>query len=286
MASVEDIDKGMKLGCSHPMGPLTLPISPGSTPPTTSPRSCSRSSARPDYAPPPLLKRMVLPGHLGRKSGAGVLRVLIGGQLIRLVCWRASWARIRTCDGLGEDPGREGLLRTPKVAQAWQYLTSGYRVDVGELVNGALFAREYSEIVAVKNIQFFSLCEHHLLPFSASATSATFPNGRVIGLTKIPRIVDMFARRLQVQERLTQQIAEDAQRRARGRAAWPSSWRPPPVHDDARRGEAAPSPSTARCSVVSTRTPGRVTQFFKSFRHRMHGPGVGEFLPAPTPVED
>jgi GTP cyclohydrolase I len=113
---------------------------------------------------------------------------------------------------LGEDPLREGLLRTPlRAEKALRYLTSGYTTDVDEIVNGALFRVEYDEMVIVKDIEFFSLCEHHLLPFYGKAHVAYLPNGRVIGLSKIPRMVDVFARRLQVQERMTQQIAESLQ---------------------------------------------------------------------------
>jgi GTP cyclohydrolase IA len=113
---------------------------------------------------------------------------------------------------LGEDPRREGLLRTPvRAEKALKYLTSGYTTDIAKVVNGALFAVEYDEMVIVKDIEFFSLCEHHMLPFYGKAHVAYLPNGRVIGLSKIPRVVDMFARRLQVQERMTQQIADGLQ---------------------------------------------------------------------------
>ena len=110
---------------------------------------------------------------------------------------------------LGEDPKREGLVRTPERAEkALKYLTSGYETNVEELVNGAIFAEKCDEMVLVKDIEFFSLCEHHMLPFYGKAHVAYLPNNKVIGLSKIPRIVDMFARRLQVQERLTQQVAQ------------------------------------------------------------------------------
>ena len=110
---------------------------------------------------------------------------------------------------LGEDPGREGLIRTPKrVQKALTFLTSGYRADVDEVLTGALFSVDYSEMVIVRDIDFYSLCEHHLLPFFGKCHVAYIPNGRVIGLSKIPRLVDIFARRLQLQERMTNEIAE------------------------------------------------------------------------------
>jgi GTP cyclohydrolase I len=113
---------------------------------------------------------------------------------------------------LGEDPARDGLERTPlRAEKALRFLTSGYTTDLETIVNGALFDVEYDEMVIVKDIEFFSLCEHHLLPFYGKAHVAYLPSDKVIGLSKIPRIVDMFARRLQVQERLTQQIAETIQ---------------------------------------------------------------------------
>jgi GTP cyclohydrolase I len=112
-------------------------------------------------------------------------------------------------DQLGEDGSREGLVRTPERAEkAFRFLTSGYETDVASIVNGALFTVEYDEMVIVKDIEFYSMCEHHLLPFYGKVHVAYLPNKRVIGLSKLPRIVDVFARRLQVQERLTQQIAQ------------------------------------------------------------------------------
>jgi GTP cyclohydrolase IA len=114
--------------------------------------------------------------------------------------------------GLGEDPGREGLLHTPeRVEKALAFLTSGYRVDIRKLINGALYDVKYDEMVVVKDIEFFSMCEHHMLPFYGKMHVAYLPKNKVIGLSKIPRIVDAFARRLQIQERLTQQVAETIQ---------------------------------------------------------------------------
>ncbi|MBL6750369.1 MAG: GTP cyclohydrolase I FolE [Nevskia sp.] len=110
-------------------------------------------------------------------------------------------------EALGEDPAREGLANTPKrAATAMAFLTQGYRQDIDEIVNNAIFATTNSEMVIVKDIELYSLCEHHLLPFIGRAHVAYLPDGKVIGLSKIPRIVDMYARRLQIQENLTQQI--------------------------------------------------------------------------------
>jgi GTP cyclohydrolase I len=117
---------------------------------------------------------------------------------------------------LGEDPHREGLAKTPKrVEKALRFLTSGYHADVDHVLNGALFTVDYSEMVIVRDIDFYSLCEHHLLPFFGRCHVAYIPNGRVIGLSKIPRLVDIFARRLQLQERMTNEIAETIREKIR-----------------------------------------------------------------------
>lgn len=113
---------------------------------------------------------------------------------------------------LGENPDREGLLKTPeRVAKALQFLTSGYHQDAAKILRGAMFKEDYSEMVLVKDIELYSMCEHHMLPFFGKAHVAYIPNGHIVGLSKIPRIVDVFARRLQVQERLTQQIIDSIQ---------------------------------------------------------------------------
>jgi GTP cyclohydrolase I len=114
---------------------------------------------------------------------------------------------------LGEDPEREGLVNTPeRVHKAYKFLTKGYQEDPDALLKGALFTVSYDEMVIVKDIEMFSLCEHHMLPFFGKVHVAYIPNGRVIGLSKIPRLIEVFSRRLQIQERLTTQIAETIQR--------------------------------------------------------------------------
>jgi GTP cyclohydrolase I len=112
-------------------------------------------------------------------------------------------------EALGEDTTREGLVRTPeRVEKALRFLTSGYQADIGKIVNGAVYEVKYDEMVIVKDIEFFSMCEHHMLPFYGKVHVAYIAKNKVIGLSKLPRIIDMFARRLQIQERLTQEIAQ------------------------------------------------------------------------------
>lgn len=119
----------------------------------------------------------------------------------------------RMLDAIGEDPTRQGLLNTPaRYSKALRFLTSGYNMDPRELIGEALFDEAGGDLVCVRDIEFFSLCEHHMLPFFGRAHVAYIPNGKVVGLSKIPRLVDVFARRLQVQERLTREIAEEIQK--------------------------------------------------------------------------
>jgi len=114
---------------------------------------------------------------------------------------------------IGEDTNRQGLQKTPiRVARAYEFLMQGYQKDIDEIINGAIFEEKYDEMVIVKDIDFYSMCEHHLIPFYGKIHVAYIPNGKIIGLSKIPRIVEVFARRLQVQERMTQQIADTLER--------------------------------------------------------------------------
>jgi len=135
----------------------------------------------------------------------GVVKVFEPGKAVQPIAPLISGV----LDALGEDTKRDGLLRTPeRVEKALRFLTSGYSIDVKKLVNDAIFEVKYDEMVIVKDIEFFSMCEHHMLPFYGKMHIAYIAKSRVIGLSKLPRIVDVFARRLQIQERLTQQVAE------------------------------------------------------------------------------
>src|SRR3954454_1597467 len=148
------------------------------------------------------------------KTNKGVVKVMQSGRTARKDSKPGDIADMvhSILENLGEDPEREGLQRTPMRAEkALKFLTSGYETDLSSIVNGALFDVEYDEMVIVKDIEFFSMCEHHMLPFYGKAHVAYLPGEKVIGLSKIPRLVDMFARRLQVQERLTQEIADTLQ---------------------------------------------------------------------------
>jgi GTP cyclohydrolase I len=149
-------------------------------------------------------------------SGNGETELQAAERRMRSIpkCGAAKLARLEETflnllEAIGEDPKREGLVRTPsRAARAFEFLTNGYRQDVDEVVNGAIFSSDASEIILVKDIELYSMCEHHLLPFIGRAHVAYIPNGKVIGLSKVARIVDVFARRLQIQEQLTVQIAD------------------------------------------------------------------------------
>jgi GTP cyclohydrolase IA len=151
-----------------------------------------------------------------KPSGNGETELQAAERRIRSLpkCGAAKIARMETVfrdllEAIGEDPQREGLLRTPiRAAKAFEFLTNGYRQNLDEVVNGAIFTSDASEIILVKDIELYSMCEHHLLPFIGRAHVAYIPNGKVIGLSKVARIVDVFARRLQIQEELTVQIAD------------------------------------------------------------------------------
>jgi GTP cyclohydrolase I len=148
-------------------------------------------------------------GPSDRYDGSNRTRPIVGGPSLAEPPGPVEDAVRGILVEIGEDPDREGLRGTPdRVHRMYAELTAGYHVDPERLVNGAIFEVPYSEMVIVKDIPFYSLCEHHLLPFFGTAAVAYIPRGRVIGLSKIPRIVEMFARRLQVQERLTQQVAD------------------------------------------------------------------------------
>ena len=188
---------------------------------------------------------------------------------------------------LGEDPDREGLLDTPKrVESALKFLTSGYETSVDKVVNGALFTVDYSEMVIVKDIDFYSLCEHHLLPFFGKFHVAYIPSTKVIGLSKIPRIVDVFSRRLQVQERLTNQIAEAIRDKTAplGVAVVVEA-----THlCMAMRGvEKQNSFAVTSAMLGAFRTQARTrTEFLELIRHRGDVAGARESSPAPACVED
>ena len=149
-------------------------------------------------------------------SGNGETELQAAERRLRSIpkCGAAKIARMEDTfrnllEAIGEDPQREGLLRTPiRAAKAFDFLTNGYRQDLDEIVNSAIFTSDASEIILVKDIELYSMCEHHLLPFIGRAHVAYIPNGKVIGLSKVARIVDVFARRLQIQEQLTVQIAD------------------------------------------------------------------------------
>ncbi len=169
---------------------------------------------------------------------------------------------------LGEDPKREGLLRTPhRVAKSLLELTSGYNVDIDSLINRAIFTETYNEMVVVKDIRFYSLCEHHLLPFFGVAHVAYIPNGKIIGLSKIPKLVDVFAKRLQVQERMTQQIADMLQEKLSpmGVAVVVQARH---LCMEMRGAESQDSPTVTSAMLGAFRNSTRTREEFLSFIHR------------------
>jgi len=188
---------------------------------------------------------------------------------------------------LGEDPAREGLRETPqRVERSLRFLTSGYEADVDSVLNNALFSVEYNEMVIVKDIDFYSLCEHHLLPFFGKCHVAYLPKGRVIGLSKIPRLVEVFSRRLQIQERLTSQIADTIREKIDplGVAVVVEATH---LCMSMRGVEKQNSFAVTSAMLGVFREDARTRlEFLELIKHRVHVPGVGEFLPAPAPVED
>jgi GTP cyclohydrolase I len=179
------------------------------------PRSAKRADARRQTEEQILAAAPVLSELLNGKNGAPH-KTKSPGELIEMTPKSGPDSIAAHMESvirqLGEDPTRDGLIRTPaRVEKALRYLTSGYAADPAKIVNGALFDVDYDEVVIVRDIEFFSMCEHHMLPFYGKVHVAYLPNKKVIGLSKIPRLVDAFARRLQIQERLTQQIAQTIQ---------------------------------------------------------------------------
>ena len=169
---------------------------------------------------------------------------------------------------LGEDPKREGLLKTPqRVAKSLMDLTTGYDVDIDNMINRAVFNENYNEMVVVKDIRFYSLCEHHMLPFFGTASVAYIPNGKIIGLSKIPKLVDVFARRLQVQERMTQQIAEMLQEKLSplGVAVVIEARH---LCMEMRGAKSHDSPTVSSAMLGVFRENGRTREEFLSFIHR------------------
>ncbi len=188
---------------------------------------------------------------------------------------------------LGEDPAREGLRETPqRVERSLRFLTSGYEADVDSVLNNALFSVEYNEMVIVKDIDFYSLCEHHMLPFFGKCHVAYLPQGRVIGLSKIPRLVEVFSRRLQIQERLTSQIADTIREKIDplGVAVVVEATH---LCMSMRGVEKQNSFAVTSAMLGVFREDARTRlEFLELIKHRVRAPGVGELLPAPAPVVD